>query len=174
MKRLTPDFCAKSVAAFLEAGLCPKACVLRVCGLEDLPVLLAIGKECFEYNTPTRAETRHALTKGHGAVIALEDGKGGMIGYAVVEAHAGRETLYLNTVAIVPAYRGKGLGPVLYDFTAFLTERMKATAIWCHVAKNNARGIHLLEQSGYEIVRVEEAYYDDGRAAIVMRRNSKK
>ena len=173
MKRVTRDFCAKSVSAFLRAGLCPKGYALRLCGAGDLPVLLAIGKECFAYNTPTRGETRHMLIKGHGAVIALEEAKGGMIGYAAVEAHAGRQTLYLNTVAIVPAFRGKGLGPVLYAFTSFLAEQAQARAIWCHVVSDNVRGIHLLEQSGYEIVRVEEDYYDDGKAALVMRRNSK-
>lgn len=170
MKRLTRDFCIQTVAAFVKAGLCPPSCRVRLCGVEDLPALLAIGTECFAYNTPTRGETRYALSKGHAAVIALDDPDGGMIGYAVAEAHAGRQSIYLNTVAVLPAYRGKGLGTVLYDVTAFLTKRAGAKAIWCHVAEDNKRGIHLLERTGYEIVREEADYYEDGKTAIVMRK----
>jgi ribosomal protein S18 acetylase RimI-like enzyme len=169
MRRLTPSLCAQAAKDFNRRGLCPAPFSMRPATLENLDEILHIGQTCFSYNAPTRTEIRHMLTKAHGAIVGLCDGDV-IAGYMLVEAHAGRGTIYFNTTALLPAYRGRGLGNLLYEFADFLAKTIQAKALWCHVAVNNDLTIHLLKKNGYGVSRTETEYYDDGRSAYVMRK----
>jgi ribosomal protein S18 acetylase RimI-like enzyme len=177
MKQATPPLCRKSAAAFVKSGRLPAGFSLRPCGLSDLDALLELGREGFSYNVPTRRELRYAVTRLHGGLFGLFDSgdaakgtKGRPAGYVLLEAHAGRKNLYINTVLTGKDYRGRGLGQALYDFMDHFSAALQARAIWCHVAKDNRVNIHLLEKNGYRMVREEKAYYSDGKPAIVLKK----
>ena len=169
MKRVTPEL---SQAAARNFKLNPPGFEMRCCTLIDLDALLAIGQAAFAYDTPTSAEFRHALTRGHGAIFGLYDvDEKQYAGYMALEAHRGRKNLYINTTVLLNAYRSRGLGQALYTFKDFFAAALGAKSIWGHVAVDNAANIHLMKKNGYQCIRQEDEYYDDGKAALVMRKN---
>ncbi len=169
MKRATPDLCRQTADLFNRKNTLPAGFSVRFCGRDDLEEVLAAGRACFAYNAPTRSEILHALTRTHGGVFGLYDDKAGALaGYMLLEAHGGRKNLYINTTTLLETYRGRGLGQALYDFKEFFAKALEARTIWCHVAFDNKVNIHLMEKNGYAVLRREEEYYEDGKAALVM------
>lgn len=168
MERITPLQCRLSAEDAKKKRFLPEGFALRPCAPDDLEVLLKAGQSCFAYNAPTRPELRHALTKGHTAIFALEDiTKDRVAGYVFLEGHMARKNLYINTVALLEEYRGKGLGGALYSFAESFAAHLGAKGLWCHTAFDNAANISLIKKMGYELLRREESYYDDGRACLV-------
>lgn len=170
MKRLSSILCTKIVNDFNLANPLPPGIHFRMAGLADLDAIMEVGCLCFDYDQPERFKIRHFLSKAHAAIVLLCD-HDKIIGYLHVEAHMGRKSIYFNTTALLSAYRGKGLGNALYVFTDCLARGIEADSIWCHVACDNHLTFHLLQKNGYVVERTEDPYYDDGRAAYIMRKS---
>jgi ribosomal protein S18 acetylase RimI-like enzyme len=169
MKRLTRALCSSAAEDFAAKNLLPKGIFLRAADINDLDAVMGVGLACFDSDEPERHKIRHFLTEAHAVIAALCDGDK-MIGYLHLEAHALRRNIYLNTVALLDAYRGKGLGNILYLFADFLAQKTGAGSIWSHVDAKDKRAVHMLQKNGYIIERTEDPYYDDGRAAYIMRK----
>ena len=168
MERITQAQCRKTADSHNRKNELPEGFEFRPCTIDDLEPLLEAGAKCFAYNSPTRNEMRHALTKAHAAIVALDDTAGErMAGYLFLEGHVARKNLYINTAALLEEYRGKGLGSALYDFAGVLARDLGAKGLWCHTAFDNTVNIHLMKKMGYGILRREEGYYDDGKACLV-------
>ena len=172
MERITKAQCRKTADDYNRKGNLPDGFEFRPCTIDDLEPLMAAGATCFHYNAPTRPEFRHALTKAHAAIFALDDTKAErMAGYLFLEGHVARKNLYINTAALLEEYRGKGLGGALYDFAQSLAKNLDAKGLWCHTAFDNEVNIAVMKKMGYGILRREEGYYDDGRACLVFTKN---
>lgn len=170
MKRLTPALTRQTAEAFNRAHPLPGNIHFRAALADDLDAVMEVGCKCFDYDQPERPKIRHFLTKAHAAIVLLCDGDK-PIGYLHVEGHAGRQSIYFNTTALLDTYRGKGLGNLLYVFADDLARDAKAKSIWCHVALDNDLTFHLLKKNGYVVERIEDPYYhDDGRGAYIMRK----
>lgn len=172
MKRATHILNRKIAQDFGRGRTLPCGFSIKPAAAADIAEVLSVGQACFAYNAPTLPEITHAVRKTHGGVFLLtDDGAGLCAGYILLEAHAGRKNLYINTTALREEYRGRGLGQALYDFKDYYARRLEARNIWCHVAENNAVNIHLMEKNGYVLIRREKDYYEDGRTALVMRKD---
>jgi len=173
MKRLTHDICQKTADAFNRKTPLPAGIKFRAGTISDLDAIMEVGTACFASDLPERPKIRHFLTKAHAAIAVICDGED-IIGYVHVEAHAGRNNTYLNTTALLDEYRGKGLGNLLYAFSNELTRSVGAQSIWCHAAVDNEITLHLLQKNGFAIERtIDPYYYDDGKAAHVLRHRMK-
>lgn len=173
MKRATQAFCEQSAQTFNERAFLPKGFSVRFCVIDDLEEILEIGRDSFSYNAPTKREIHYALTETHGGVFGLYDACAlRLAGYMLLEAHAKHKNLYINTTVLRNEYRGRGLGQALYLFKDYFLNALGARNIWCHVAVDNAINIHLMTKNGFKILRTEEAYYDDGKAAVVMSKDN--
>ncbi len=174
MKRLTPALCRRTVEDFNARTRFPRGIRMRAATIKDLDAIMAVGLACFAYDAPERHKIRHFLTRAHAAIIALCDGDD-VIGYLHIEAHAGRRTLYINTIALLPDWRGKGLGKAFFKVSDALALAVNAASLWCHVALGNVSTSALFRKNGYVVARVidpyyEEAYDDGGRGAYVLRK----
>ncbi len=170
MQRLTREICDMAAMDLNGRGLLPPGFRYRAGTVRDLDAIMNIGLACFDSDEPERHKVRHFLSDAHAVIGVLCEGER-IIGYAHLEAHMGRKNIYLNTTALLPAYRGRGLGDTLYILTEDIARAVKASSIWCHVHIKDPLAIHLLKKHGYVIERTEDPYYDDGQGAYVMRKS---
>ncbi len=169
MKRITQTIGRQTAEEFNRSKRLPAGFEVRVCGAEDVEHILAVGRATFSYNAPTFEEIHYALTRAHAVIFGIFEGAN-MIGYVFLEGHMGHKNLYINTTTLLEPYRGKGLGSALYQLKDLFAKNLGAKGIWCHTAIDNDVNIHLLEKAGYGRVRTEENYYEDGKAAAILRK----
>ncbi len=94
---------------------------------------------------------------------------GSVVGYAGLD-HGG-DVADVMTVAVLPAWRGRGLGDVLLEDLVRRAEGRGATALMLEVRADNAAALRLYGRHGFERVAVRRRYYQPGDVdAHVMRR----
>lgn len=136
---------------------------------EDFDALYAVEEECFK--APFRfgrAAMRRIIEEPRTATwIAEEDGA--MVGFAVAEWFPTRSGMkaYIQTIEVVEARRGQGVGEELLRRVEQSAREAGALAMGLHVDAENAAAIRLYERCGYECEGRQERYYPQGRAALV-------
>lgn len=75
----------------------------------------------------------------------------------------------ITNVAIVPSYRGKGVGFILMRELMQIVKTLGANAMTLEVRPSNAAAIGLYEKLGFKSVGLRPGYYqDNGEAAMIM------
>lgn len=107
---------------------------------------------------------------GEGAGDGGPRGLGGpVVGYAGID-HGG-EAADVMTLAVVAAYRGRGLGDRLVSDLLRRAEAAGATAVLLEVRADNGPALRLYARHGFEQVAVRRRYYQPGDVdALVLRR----
>jgi ribosomal protein S18 acetylase RimI-like enzyme len=92
-----------------------------------------------------------------------------MAGFAIVEwaLQAAPTAAYIQTIEVLPALRGQGIGGELLRRIQGSALEAGAIVISLHVAAGNEAAIRLYEAHGYRCEGREENYYPQGRAALV-------
>ncbi len=105
-----------------------------------------------------------------GGDAAGGDAAGGrIVGYAGLD-HAGA-VADVMTLAVVAAYRGRGVGDLLLRELLCRAEAGGATAMMLEVRADNATALALYERHGFAQVSVRPRYYQPGDVdALVLRR----
>jgi len=141
----------------------------RLYTLEDFAPLYAIEEVCFQ--PPFRFGRRYMrkLVESRTAAtwIAEEDRR--MAGFAIVEwaQEVGGVNAYIQTIEVVPEWRGQGVGGELLRRVESSARGARALWIWLHVDVGNAAAIRLYEANGYRNEGREEDFYSLGRAALI-------
>lgn len=100
-------------------------------------------------------------------VVASAD-DGTLLGYAGLMCPGAEADV--QTVAVAPAARGRGLGGRLLDALVAEAARRGATSVLLEVRADNAPAIALYASRGFERIAVRRAYYQPGGVdAHVMR-----
>jgi ribosomal protein S18 acetylase RimI-like enzyme len=143
---------------------------IEVATLDDLPALLKLARECFEYNTPTARELRYAISHAHAALYVFrEPGSAEIIAYTLVELNRRTLSMYANCTCVTSDWRGRGIGRRAIALRRSLAEALGYRSIRTHIAIHNAASLHLALSSGYSIVSTIPDYYDDGGACHLLR-----
>ena len=138
---------------------------IRPARVSDVDALVAIENAVFDSDRITRRSFRQ-LIEGDTARTLVADGESGLAGYAMVLYRKGSGVARLYSLASAPANAGSGIGRGLLDAaekTAFERGRL---VMRLEVREENARAIGLYERTGYHRIGREEAYYEDGAAAL--------
>src|SRR4051812_17553812 len=102
-------------------------------------------------------------------IVATEKDK--IIGYAGLCAYA-RDTSYVQTIAVAPAWQGKGLGTRLLETLLAEADRRGCRQVDLEVRADNETAIQLYERHGFARVGLRRAYYQpSGADAVVMHRD---
>ena len=101
-------------------------------------------------------------------VVAERDGD--VIGYALVHTHAQRRAARLYSIAVDPSARRQGIGLVLMAAAEADTVARGHLALQLEVRDDNASAIRMYERLGYEVFGRIDGFYQDGVAAVRMRR----
>jgi ribosomal protein S18 acetylase RimI-like enzyme len=135
----------------------------------DFVQLYAIEEVCFQ--PPFRfgrGYMRQLVNSSSAATwIAEEDGQ--MAGFGVIDWSRERGGLiaYIQTIEVLPAQRGRGVGAELLRRMEGSAREAGARAVGLHVDETNGDAIRLYEAHGYVCEGRSEDYYARGRAGLM-------
>ena len=89
-----------------------------------------------------------------------------VVGYAFI--HITDDFSHLVNIAVSPEYRNVGIGENFLKFLFCIVKELKSQKMVLEVRKNNISAIRLYEKLGFETVREEKGYYQDGESALIM------
>jgi ribosomal-protein-alanine N-acetyltransferase len=138
---------------------------LRRADVDDLDAVMAIETSVFATDAWSRSGMGHELASrdGYYLVATLE-------GYAGLLSLPGAPDADVQTIAVVPGARGRGLGRALLTQLVAEARRRGAREVFLEVRADNPGAQHLYETAGFEAIAVRPRYYmPDGVDAVVMR-----
>jgi [ribosomal protein S18]-alanine N-acetyltransferase len=145
----------------------PPAGQLRDARREDLPAMIRL-ESLFPGDRLSPRQFRHHLVSPNARLRVLD--AGGIAGYALLLRHAQRSAWRLYSIVVDPARRGQGLGDRLLADAEAQARAAGAPALTLEVREDNPAAIALYRRRGYAETGRKPGYYDDGAAAICLRR----
>ncbi len=135
----------------------------------DLPGLCAL-EALFPGDRLSPRQLRHHLASAN-AVLRVLALQGQISGYSLLLRHARRPAWRLYSMVVDPARRGQGLGALLLEDAVDQARAAGAPAITLEVREDNAAAQALYRRHGFVDSHRREGYYDDGLAALCLRRS---
>lgn len=143
---------------------------LRSMRLSDIDAVMVIEEEAFP--TPWRASgyeyeiTRNRVATYQVLTAQLADRPARLIGYSghwllVEEVH-------VSTIAVSPAWRGRGLGELLLLNLILLAYRQTASLVTLEVRRSNKVAQSLYEKYNFQYVGERRRYYQGKEDALLM------
>ena len=145
---------------------------LRRANADDLEALMAIEHDLFTTDAWSRESMAAEISDRHGYyLVAFPVGEPERIdGYAGLRAPLREPQADIQTIAVVPSARRKGLGRVLMLSLIDEARQRGAREIFLEVRADNPGAQALYETLGFEAIAVRPRYYQpDGVDAVVMR-----
>jgi ribosomal-protein-alanine N-acetyltransferase len=139
---------------------------------DDFAALYAIEEVCF--HPPFRFGRRYLqwLVNANNSATWIAEEAEAMVGFGVVEWTPSIRGLsaYVQTIEVLPTYRGRGAGRELLIRLETSARDAEAVTLWLHVDATNATAIRLYETHGFRPVGEEKNYYAPGRDALIYRK----
>lgn len=140
----------------------------RPAGVDDLTVLVALERDCFDVG----AWSRSLLTAELAGVpdtrsVLVTPVTGDVRAYAVLMTVDG--VADLSRIAVSPAARRRGLGRMLLAATCAQATARGCERMLLEVQADNAAALRLYAEAGFEQIHLRRGYYGPGRDAVVMR-----
>jgi ribosomal-protein-alanine acetyltransferase len=145
---------------------------LRRADVDDLDAVMAIETSVFVTDAWSRSGMRHELASRDGYyLVATPEADDTVVeGYAGLLSLPGAPDADVQTIAVVPGARGRGLGRTLLTQLVAEARRRGAREVFLEVRADNPGAQHLYETAGFEAIAVRPRYYmPDGVDAVVMR-----
>ncbi len=143
---------------------------LRRAAVADLPALLALERQAFAADRFNARQFRYLLTRARATfLVAAADGR--LLGYAVALYRAGATRARLYGIAVAEAARGQGVATALVEAIAAAARAQGCTALGLEVRADNDAALGLYRKLGFAAAGVLPGYYEDGAAALRMRRD---
>lgn len=143
---------------------------LRPATADDVEAIMAIETPVFAHE----AWSTEAMARDVGdpnCTYFVAESAGVVIGYAGLLCPPGSGEADVQTIAVVPDGRSKGLGRRLMTALLEQAEARRAKHIFLEVRADNAQAIALYESLGFAEIAVRPKYYQpEGVDAVVMKR----
>ena len=135
----------------------------------DIPVLVGLEREIFPESPWSAAQFREELAgmPKRRKYIVAQDGDA-IVGYAGI-ALAG-DVADIHNIAVVPAYRRRGIATALLDQIESWAMSKSVTALMLEIREGNAEALPLYEKRGYRVISRRDNYYGPNIHALIMRR----
>lgn len=132
---------------------------------DDADAVELVEKACFAIPWSRESFWREAANENTSYTLALDGTR--VIGYA--GCWISFEEAQITNVAILPAYRGQGVGTRLMAAVIEAVKARGVTAMTLEVRPSNAPARALYARYGFEEAGVRRGYYhDNGEDAIIM------
>jgi len=148
------------------------AVLLRLATLADLDAIMALETATFGTDAWSTRLMRGELRGEHGHYLVAvdEDAPGELAGYAGLLAPRGSGDGDIQTIAVAPSARRRGLGRMLVLALLDAARDRGATQVFLEVRADNPNARALYDSLGFEEIAVRPNYYQpDGVDAQVMR-----
>lgn len=142
---------------------------LRPATIDDLPAIMDLERRSFPTDAWSEQTMGTEITSDHNIYLVEEQG-GAVIGYGGVRALRGGSDADIQTIALDPDWRGRGIGRELLRALIAAARYRGAREVFLEVRADNpsAEGLYLAE--GFvEFGRRPRYYQPDDVDAIVMR-----
>lgn len=140
---------------------------IRAAGPHDLDALDAIERRSFARDRFPRRNLRRLLSGGTAAFLIAEAG-GVAAGYAMVLFRRGGAVARLYSIAVTPAFRGRGVAGALIRSAGEAARRKGASRLRLELRPSNDAAMRLYERAGFTFFERKAGYYADGEDAIRM------
>ncbi|MFC5502822.1 tRNA (adenosine(37)-N6)-threonylcarbamoyltransferase complex transferase subunit TsaD [Lysinimonas soli] len=146
---------------------------LRRATPDDLDAIMELETATFERDAWSRDMMRAELESPHGYYLIVESSGSGaprLEGYAGLLAPAGAGQGDIQTIAVAPMVRRRGLGRVLMRALLDEARRREASEVFLEVRADNPHARELYRSLGFRQIAVRPKYYQpDGVDAQIMR-----
>lgn len=139
--------------------------LFRLARKNDIPRLLAIENTCFTEDKLTRRNFQWMLDKAHADIIVAEQQRQ-TVGYGLLLYRRGTSLARLYSLAILPDFRGSGLGEALLIELERYARQRDCLFLRLEVRPDNARAIALYQRLGYRQFDRKLDYYEDHSEAL--------
>lgn len=139
---------------------------IRPFKFDDSGAVAEIEKQCFSHPW-----SENALLESFdaGVLFLVAENKNGIIGYSGLQRIAGEG--YVTNIAVLPKFRGFGVGTRLTKALADYCEENSYSFITLEVRKSNAVAINIYKKLGFAEVGLRRNFYDDPKEdAVIMTR----
>ena len=145
--------------------------LLRRAGASDLDAIMAIETTTFESDAWSRQQMESELANTNSYyLVATREGTEAVDGYAGLLAPRGAAQAEVQTIAVVEAARGTGLGRTLMNALLGEARSRQAQEVFLEVRADNPAAQQLYVSLGFEQISVRTRYYQpEGIDALVMR-----
>ena len=146
---------------------------LRRAEAADLDAIMAIERATFPDDAWSASSMRAELTGPHGHYLVAVGDSGAIEGYAGLLAPEGARQGDIQTISVIEAARGRGVGRALMEALLAEAERRGAVEVFLEVRADNETAQRLYATLGFERIAVRPHYYQpDNEDAWVMRRTA--
>lgn len=148
----------------------PGITVRRATG-DDIDAIMAIENAVFDEHAWSAEAMRHDVTDVHCYYVVGEEAvTGRIVGYAGLLCGEGAGEGDIQTVAVSPEVRSRGLGRVMMGELLEEAARRRAYRLFLEVRADNPVAIGLYRSMGFLEVGIRAGYYQpDDMDAVVMR-----
>jgi len=140
----------------------------------DIPGLVFVEKECFDsyYREHRFKEAQFAdYLNRKGAILFVAVFDSSLVGYVAASVKNSRSQLsaWLDSIAVLPASRRRGIGYQLMRRFTKEAKRRACKSVMLQVAAANENGILFFSRQGFRKVRHLPGYYGKGLDGILMK-----
>jgi ribosomal-protein-alanine N-acetyltransferase len=140
-------------------------CLIRQARKSDLREIYLIEIKSFPYPYPV--ESLASLLILFPRYFFVAECGGRVVGY-VAGALNKDGSGHIMSIAILPSYRGRGLGSRLMDAIENAFRREGISRVYLEVSQNNKVALNLYRKRGFKVISMRESYYPDGSDAYIM------
>ncbi|MGE4489167.1 MAG: GNAT family N-acetyltransferase [Kiritimatiellales bacterium] len=144
---------------------------IRLATPADLPDIQAIENRCFSASRRSSLRAlRHSLVSSAQSVwiaVGRVDGRRQVAAAMILHHHL--RSIRIYSLAVMPAFRGSGIGRRLVQRSILLARRTGRTTVSLEADRRNRVLTRWYEGFGFETFRVLTDYYSPGRHAVRMR-----
>ena len=135
----------------------------------DFHSVIEASRQAFEHPDPIEY-TQRSIENGR-VWIAIEEDE--VVGFLISKLK--NSTPYVNSVAVLPAFRGKGIAKKLFEkFEEFygFQQKSEVKIFWLQVRTNNPAQ-KLYFDLGYRVTGFDEHYYGQNEHALCMHKSAR-
>lgn len=133
--------------------------------LDDVKTLVSLENRCFDIDRLSERSIRHMILKGNCDFIVARQSDI-IVAYILVLYHRGTHLARLYSIAVLPEYRGQGIGEQLLAEGEHLAILRDCVYMRLEVHTNNRGAIRIYEKLGYRLFDQVKDYYEDHGDAL--------
>ena len=143
--------------------------MMRQAGRADLDRLAALEDASFVCDGVDRRAMAGFLRSG-AALVLLDEIGGQLRGHVIVRFNARHRIARIYSIAVAPLCQGRGVGRVLVAAAEAAALARGATEMRLEISVDNTASQALFRACGYSVFGRYEDYYEDGGAALRLRK----
>lgn len=123
----------------------------------DMPTVLAIESECFEF--PWGEEDFVRCLRQRNCIGMVAEFEEQVVGFMIYELHKTR--LHLLGLAVSPLLQRQGIGSVMMQKLLSKLCQQRRHTIACEVRESNLKALYFMKACGLRAVKVLRGYYEE-------------